>query len=135
AFDLIVLRLQVFHLDSFARCPRFFPAGKRPIEGMASNTTGFAKVDVLFWCCVESDDVRALHGECFSCLIVRSNSASISRAKTASIVSCLKAAMALSLRKDSRLILVVTISCFTGVFYTIFTPCVKQEKHAQDEHL
>src|SRR5215467_2149860 len=56
-FDLIIFRLEVFHLDAFARCPRFFPASKRPIEGMTSNTTGFAKVDVLFRCRVESDEV------------------------------------------------------------------------------
>src|SRR6266567_2105806 len=61
-FDLIIFRLQVFHLDSFALCPRFFPASKRPIECMASNSTGFAKVDVLFWCRVESHDVRTIHG-------------------------------------------------------------------------
>jgi hypothetical protein len=65
------------------------------------------------------------HGCFFSCLIVRSNSTSISRSKTESMVSCRKAAMALSLRKLSRLILVVTMSCFIGVFYYTFTPHVK----------
>src|SRR5438876_2058324 len=69
--------------------------------------------------------MRTIHGYFFSCLIVRSNSTSISRSKTESMVSCRKAAMALSLRKLSRLILVVTMSCFIGVFYYTFTPHVK----------
>src|SRR5437899_890531 len=86
-------------------------ASKRPVIGVTSNTTGFAKIHLLFWCGIQSDDVRALHGYFFSCLIVRSNSASISRSKTESRVSCFKAAIALSLRKLSRLILVVTTSC------------------------
>src|SRR5207247_1731090 len=97
--------------------------------------TCLAKVDLLFWGRIEPDHMRTIHGYFFSCLIVRSNSASISRSKTESIVSCFKAAIALSLRKLSRLILVVTTSCFIGVFYHTFTPCVKQKKHAEDEYL
>src|SRR5437588_6944720 len=135
ALDLVKLRLQVFHLDAFALCPCFFPASQRPVVGVPANPTGFTKVDLLFWGRIEFDDVRTLHGCFFSCLRVRSNSASISRSKTESIVSCFKAAIALSLRKLSRLILVVTTSCFIGVFYNTFTPCVKQEKQAQDERL
>src|SRR2546430_2154694 len=113
----------------------FLPASKRPVIGVTSTTTGFAKIHLLLWCGIQSNDVRAIHGYFFSCLIVRSNSASRSRSKTESIVSCCKAAIALSLRKLSRLILVVTTSCFIGVFYNTFTPCVKQEKQAQDERL
>src|SRR5205823_5436009 len=45
AFDSIVLSFQVFHLDSLAFCPCFFPASECPIVSMASNTARFAKVE------------------------------------------------------------------------------------------
>src|SRR5260370_32811419 len=135
ALDAVVFCLEVFHLGPFPLYTILFPASKRPVIGVTSTTTGFAKIHLLLWCGIQSNDVRAIHGYFFSCLIVRSNSASRSRSKTESIVSCCKAAIALSLRKLSRLILVVTTSCFIDVFYNTFTPCVKQEKYAQDEHL
>src|SRR6266699_1917400 len=133
--DLVVFRLQVFHLYPFPISAVLFPASQCPIVCVAGDTASLAKVHLLLRRGIQPDDMRALHDDFFSCLIVRSNSASIRRSKTESIVSCFKAAIALSLRKLSRLILVVTTSCFIGVFCSTFTPCVKQEKQVQDEHL
>ena len=62
ALDLVLFRLKVFHLDSFALCPCFFPSGKCPVISVASNTASFAKVDILFWRRIQSDHMRAIHG-------------------------------------------------------------------------
>src|SRR5438552_7182454 len=65
ALDLVVCRLDIFHLDPFARCTRFFPASKRPVISVAGNTASFAKVHILFWRRIQSDHMRAIHGLCF----------------------------------------------------------------------
>jgi hypothetical protein len=60
-FDLVVLRLEVVHLDPLALCPRLFPTGQCPVIGMTSNTARLAKVHLLFWCAIQSDHVGSIH--------------------------------------------------------------------------
>src|SRR6266487_4774868 len=61
AFDLVVLHLEVFHLDSFALCPCFFPASECPIVCVAGNTASLAKVHLLLRRGIQSNDMRAVH--------------------------------------------------------------------------
>ena len=62
ALDLVVFRTESSHGDSFALGTCFFPSSQRPVESVSSDTTGFAEVGILFWCDVESDHMRAIHG-------------------------------------------------------------------------
>src|SRR6266446_2130440 len=48
-FDLVVFRLEIFHLDPFACCTSFFPASQCPVKGVSFHAAGFAEVHLLFW--------------------------------------------------------------------------------------
>src|SRR5689334_2623917 len=94
---------------------------------MPGHAASFAKIRLLLWSWVKSDHVRTVdfHAYGFSCLSNRSNSASMNRSKTESMVSCFEVAIALNLSILSRLIFVITLSCFIGLttFECIFHHC------------
>src|SRR5438045_5006425 len=59
--DLVVLRLEVFHLHPSSLGAIVLPASKRPIVGMTGHSTGLAKIHLLFLSWIEPDHVRAIH--------------------------------------------------------------------------
>src|SRR2546421_4874068 len=59
--NLVVFRLQVFHLYPFPISAVLFPASQCPIVCVAGNTASLAKVHLLPRRGIQSDDMRAIH--------------------------------------------------------------------------